>query len=148
MAVKPLSPEAIYDSLAVILNASKLAASAGKPNAGKGPPLNVREEFINFFRGQGDAEAGEFVQGIPQFLRRLNGEMFNRPSPLLDQLIASGASRDRAIETLYLATLSRRPTQQERQLMAEYLAKRETPEQGYAGVLWILLNSGEFILNH
>ena len=32
--------------------------------------------------------------------------------------------------------------------MAEYLAKRETPEQGYAGVLWILLNSGEFILNH
>ncbi len=148
IAVKPLSPEAIYDSLAVILNASKLAASAGKPNAGKGPPLNVREEFINFFRGQGDAEAGEFVQGIPQFLRRLNGEMFNRPSPLLDQLIASGASRDRAIETLYLATLSRRPTQQERQLMAEYLAKRETPEQGYAGVLWILLNSGEFILNH
>ena len=67
---------------------------------------------------------------------------------VLDRVIAYGASRDRVVETLYLATLSRRPTGEERELMAGYIAKRATPEQGYAGVLWILLNSGEFVLNH
>jgi hypothetical protein len=52
------------------------------------------------------------------------------------------------IESLYLATLTRRPTAEEKQLMETYLAKRSNAEQGYAGVLWILLNSGEFIMNH
>jgi len=33
-------------------------------------------------------------------------------------------------------------------LMSDYLAKRDRVEQGYAGVLWILLNTGEFVLNH
>jgi hypothetical protein len=153
MAVKPVGPEALYDSLAVVLHAGRLTPPGGKqpaakPDAGKGPPVNARDEFINFFRGQGDAEAGEFVHGIPQFLRRLNGETFNGHSPLLDRLISSGAGRDQVIETLYLAILSRRPTAEECKLMAGYIAKRATPEQGYAGVLWILLNSGEFALNH
>ena len=30
--------------------------------------------------------------------------------------------------------------------MARYLARKATPEEGYSGVLWILLNSGEFVL--
>jgi hypothetical protein len=153
MAVKPIGPEALYDSLTMVLGAGKFTPQGGKqpaakPEAGKGPPANARDEFINFFRGQGDAEAGEFVHGIPQFLRRLNGETFNGNSPLLDRLIASGAGCDRVIEALYLATLSRRPTADERELMAGYIAKRATPEQGYTGVLWVLLNNGEFVLNH
>ena len=32
--------------------------------------------------------------------------------------------------------------------LSDYVSRRANPEQGYAGVLWILLNSGEFILNH
>jgi hypothetical protein len=153
MAVKPIGPEALYDSLTVVLGAGKFGPPGGKqpgakPDAGKGLPVNPRDEFINFFRGQGDADAVEFVHGIPQFLRRLNGETFNGSSPLLDRLLTSGASRDRVIEALYLATLSRRPTTGERELMAGYIAKRTTSEQGYTGVLWILLNSGEFVLNH
>ena len=39
------------------------------------------------------------------------------------------------------------PTPEEGTLLAEYVARRPTPEQGYEGVLWILLNSGEFVLN-
>jgi hypothetical protein len=57
-------------------------------------------------------------------------------------------SHGQIIESLYLATLSRRPTAEETQLMERYLAKRSNAEQGYTGVLWILLNSGEFIFNH
>ena len=39
-------------------------------------------------------------------------------------------------------------TAAEVELMSGYLSRRPDPEQGYAGVLWILLNSGEFVLNH
>src|SRR5262249_6387040 len=123
----------------------------GKPNAGKGagPALNSRDEFVNYFRGQNDGtENGEFTHGIPQFLRRMNTEMFNQGAPLIDVLIKTRVGRDEAIEALYLATLSRRPTGDETRLLGAYVDKRDQPEQGYAGVLWILLNSGEFVLNH
>jgi hypothetical protein len=157
MAVKPIGPEALYDSLMVVLGESKFGPARGKPNTikvpgakpqgVKGPPMNPRDEFIHFFRGQGDPETGEFVHGIPQFLRRLNGEMFNANAPLIDRLTTSGVSADRAVEALFLATLSRRPTAEERERLTAYVGKRAKPEDGYAGVLWVLLNSGEFVLN-
>jgi hypothetical protein len=201
MAVKPVGPEALYDSIMVVFgvnvdkNSPKPGAGrkpgeakptikpdpgtvkpgeepvtkpdAGKPEPGKPAlkpdaakpmpskpeagkpalPVNPRDEFVNFFRGQGGAEPGEFAHGIPQFLRRMNGEMFNAGGPLVDRLVKEAAGSEKAIETLFLATLSRRPTAKERELMAKYVARRPTPEQGYAGVLWVLLNSGEFVLN-
>jgi hypothetical protein len=149
IAVKPLSPEAFYDSLTMVMSVNKNAPS--KPNPGKGaaPVLNSRDEFVNYFRTSVDgSETGEFTHGIPQFLRRMNTEMFNQGSPLIDRLTASGAGREEVIEALYLSTLSRRPTAEETRLMAAYVAKRDKAEQGYAGMLWILLNSGEFVLNH
>ena len=53
-----------------------------------------------------------------------------------------------AITTLYLTVLSRRPTAEEVKLMASYLSRRKDDREGYRGVLWILLNSSEFALNH
>jgi hypothetical protein len=158
VAVKVMEPEALYDSLALVLDVSKFERRPAPPGGtGKGamtrPP---REEFLHFFRSQSDtpgqdaraSSLGELSHGPPHFLRRLNGEPFNGGSPLVERLIAARASREQAIESLYLATLSRRPTAEETRLMEAYLAKRPSAEQGYAGVLWILLNTGEFILNH
>src|SRR5262249_49694536 len=76
MAVKVFSPEAIYDSLTLVMDADRLARPAGpKPAAGKkGPALSPREEFIQAFRTSAEAaEGGELSHGIPHFLRRLNG---------------------------------------------------------------------------
>jgi hypothetical protein len=116
---------------------------------GKGMLGNSRDQFIQFFRGSAEAaEAGEFRHGIPQFLRRMNAEEFNNGSALIARLNRPGSSRDQVIEGLYLATLSRRPTATEVQLMSDYVSRRNDVEKGYAGVLWILLNSGEFVLNH
>ena len=33
-------------------------------------------------------------------------------------------------------------------VMSGYLSKRKDDREGYRGVLWILLNSSEFVLNH
>jgi Protein of unknown function (DUF1549)/Protein of unknown function (DUF1553) len=181
MAVKPLSPEMLYDSLTLVFRVSKTPRPgkpggkkpaskpkgkpvtkkptkpspekpSGKPmgkKSGKGPPSQgqSRDEFVRFFRGPGDAGPGEFTHGIPQFLRRMNGDLFNAGSPRIAQMLDWGDGPEEIVETLYLATLSRRPTGAERSLMLKYIARRRTPEQRYAGVLWILLNSGEFVLN-
>lgn len=164
MAVKPISPEALYDSLQVVYAAYKSGPLGGKstkpmkpepgkpvkpmkPEGGKVmPPGDPRDEFVNFFRAQGTAN-GEFTHGIPQFLRRMNGEQFNAPAPLIDYLASNGAEPERVIEGLFLATVTRRPTADERTLMAKYVAGKTSPTEGYAGVLWALLNSGEFVLN-
>jgi hypothetical protein len=154
MAVKPVGPEALYDSLAVVYGGSldKPTAPGGKPavKPGEKPaygPTNPRDEFVNFFRGQGGGEPGEFAHGIPQFLRRMNGERFDTPAPVIDRLVKAGAGTEKALETLYLTALARRPTAREKERMTKYIAGRPTPAEGYSGVLWVLLNSGEFVLN-
>jgi hypothetical protein len=151
MAVKPITPEVFYDSLAQVVNIDQaLATAAPRPSSkGKQMPANPRDQFIRAFTTQSDSsETGEFNHGIPQFLRRMNTEAFNSGSPLIARLVKYRATQEQVIESLYLATLSRRPTTNELRLMSDYLGKRSSPEQGYAGVLWILLNSGEFVLNH
>jgi Protein of unknown function (DUF1549)/Protein of unknown function (DUF1553) len=157
MAVKPVGPEALYDSMMVVYAASKSLPAGGKPATGKpvkpgtgkpaGPAMSPRDEFIHFFRGPGGAEPYELGHGIPQFLRRMNGETFNASSPIIGRMVREGANPERVIDTLFLATLTRRPTVDEQALMLKYVAGRANPEEGYAGVLWVLLNSGEFVLN-
>jgi hypothetical protein len=172
MAVKPIGPETLYDSLTVVFTPAKSSASGvkptdnepagGKPDAPKpdpgkpakpaggkprAGPGDQRDEFVRHFRGQGGADPGELAHGIPQFLRRMNGELFNAPAPIVDHLAAERVSPERAIETLFLAALARRPMAEEQSIMAKYVAGRPTPEAGYSGVLWVLLNSGEFVLN-
>ena len=65
------------------------------------------------------------------------------------QLANSGVGDDEILDELYLATLSRYPTDAERDLMHE--AFRALPGQRRAAVedvLWTLLNTKEFIFNH
>src|SRR5262249_51843248 len=60
MTVKPIGPEALFDSLTLVLGESKSGpARSGKPATGKPPakpdggkpsqPVNPRDEFVNFF---------------------------------------------------------------------------------------------------
>jgi hypothetical protein len=53
------------------------------------------------------------------------------------------------VERIYLRVLSRRPSDNESKLMLKYL---ETPgaerQQLYAEIVWALINSSEFSLNH
>ncbi len=146
-AVRPISAEAFYDSLTVLYAPYKSGKFAA-PGA-KAPRLEPRDDFVRFFRAQGEAAAeGGLNPGIPQFLRRLNAEAFNQGSPLVAYLVQKDVPRREAVELLYLATLSRRPTADEVEVMNDYLGRRKSAAEGYAGVVWILLSTGEFVLNH
>jgi hypothetical protein len=55
------------------------------------------------------------------------------------------------IETLYLATLTRRPRPEELSLLVRFVDRREGPDdrvKALADVFWAILNGPEFTLNH
>jgi hypothetical protein len=54
---------------------------------------------------------------------------------------------ERRIEELYLVTLSRKPRPEETKRLLEYATAKEA-RQALHGILWSLLNTTEFILNH
>jgi hypothetical protein len=150
MAVKALTPEVLYDALASLSQGggNTGAKSGGNPGKGSGDKQEPRDQFLRNFRVDEDTPATEYIRGIPQALRLMNGNLLNRSASMVDRLVDSGASRTEAITTLYLTVLSRRPTSEEVTLMEGYLSKRKDDREGYRGVLWILINTSEFALNH
>jgi hypothetical protein len=148
MALKPLSPEALYDSLTVLLPVSEAPARAAPKGKKGGGPKDPREAFVRFFRSRGETEdLTEYRTSIPQVLRLMNGPLLQRDPPLVEALCSSSASQEQALRALYLAALSREPSPGEVKLLYGYLARRKDPRAGYRGVLWILLNSAEFAIN-
>jgi hypothetical protein len=80
-------------------------------------------------------------------------------SPDLENKIGRGDGRiaklmerktppEQAVEELYLAALSRVPTAAERQTAIGYLQKQQDQRRGLEDVLWVLLNTREFMFNH
>ena len=51
-------------------------------------------------------------------------------------------------EEAYLRTLSRKPSSMEAQRSQQAIAQAESPMHGFSDLLWVLINSKEFILNH
>ena len=72
-------------------------------------------------------------------------------SDLLVALEAPFFSNQRRVEVLFLSTLSRKPTDDERAKFVAYVEQGGTnnsSRQALGDVLWALLNSAEFALNH
>lgn len=147
MPVKVLTPEQMYDSLQMVLGvatgpaARKMAAAGAK--GGKG----ARAQFVAFFAGEEDAEATEYQAGIPQALQLMNAPRMNSPAPAL-KLVSGASDPAVAVETLYLATLSRKPSSAEVAMAKEHARKMDAPRQAPADLLWALVNSSEFATNH
>lgn len=52
------------------------------------------------------------------------------------------------VDALFLATVSRPPSESERAACLTFVKEAESPEKGFHGVLWGLLNTREFLLQH
>jgi hypothetical protein len=51
-------------------------------------------------------------------------------------------------DELYLRTVSRMPNPGERDAVLEYLSSADSAASGMRQLLWVMLNTKEFILNH
>ncbi len=145
MTVKVLTPEQFYDSLLVVMPAT----SERKRFGGNDDP---REEFVRFFRSEGEPNPTAYERGIPQTLRMMNSPQLFSPlseSAAVRRIIEPATSAAEAIERLYLHVLARRPTDDERRVLDNYLTRHPGErEQAYAEILWALINGSEFSLNH
>ncbi|MBC7527944.1 MAG: DUF1549 domain-containing protein [Chthonomonadaceae bacterium] len=52
------------------------------------------------------------------------------------------------LDDLYLNSLARFPTETERKQATDYLKAAPSPKEGYEDLMWVLLNSKEFLFNH
>lgn len=151
MMIKPMTPEQLYDSLATVLGTTERSKTADRTKSGKvkGPPPTSRAAFVEFFHPSEGADPNEYPAGIPQVLRLMNAEWTARTAAFVSRAVKSSQSPAQNIETLFLATLSRRPTAAESQRLMEYLqANSSDPKKAYGDMVWALINISEFTLSH
>jgi hypothetical protein len=94
-----------------------------------------------------------FDPALPQTLFRMTDpavlQKINAPAGRLAQLLKDKSKADEQVfEELFLACLGRDPTPEERAAFAEYRAKESRRPAAFQDVLWALINTREFILNH
>ncbi|MBN9119500.1 MAG: DUF1553 domain-containing protein [Planctomycetes bacterium] len=146
MQVKVLSPEQLFDSLGQVTGNLKADGKAPKGAVGgmKGRVGN-REAFVNFFlAGAETANTIDYETGIPQALRLMNSPIANSANSVRALVGANSKPAD-ALEKIYLATLSRRPTDAEVKDLTAYV-DRVGAGTAYGDILWAVLNSSEFTL--
>jgi hypothetical protein len=155
MNIKSFTAEQLYDCIAV---ATRQASLVGGPSDQAGlarfADMN-RQAFIEQFRAP-QGQATDYQAGIPQALTMMHGGLIHNAtdvgrSGLLNSLAAPFFTDEQRLDTLYLSTLSRYPEPAERDVMLGQIAsaKNVTERQQVLGdVLWALLNSAEFTLNH
>jgi Protein of unknown function (DUF1553)/Protein of unknown function (DUF1549) len=148
--VRGLTAEQFFDSLgeATGCQLAQIPSADSTASRSDGPQARFLCEFADVH------ESAAEVQGsIPQALMMMNGRLIDqattlgRSRTLAAVLAGTSKTAAQAIDELYLAALSRPPRPDERDRLAPYLAGGDRA-QTCRDVLWTLLNSTEFAVNH
>jgi hypothetical protein len=90
--------------------------------------------------------------GLPQAMYLINDTDVNAkisaPGGRLAKLLQEIADDQPLLEELYLGTLCRFPTEDERKKSLDHVARAADRKAGFEDVLWSLLNVREFVFNH
>ncbi|MEK6258639.1 MAG: DUF1549 and DUF1553 domain-containing protein [Planctomycetota bacterium] len=155
MNVKTFSAEQVYDCMAVatMLDTASTADpfSFNLARAGN----SERDQFLQQFRTP-SGRSTEYLGGIPQALTLMNGTLIDNAtgmakSGLLKSLKAPFFTNKQRVEVVYLAVLSRHPRPAEWEVLNQYINDKtpaEELQENLSDILWALLNSAEFTMNH
>jgi hypothetical protein len=151
MALKGLTPEQLFDSLA-------LATGFREKVSDRRFILEretMREQFLNQFASQD--KRTEFQTSILQSLMLMNGKFMEEvTSPGRSATLTAIADSPfldtrQKIEALFLAALARSPRSDEAERVMRYVKEggaKGDVKSALGDVFWVLLNSPEFLLNH
>ena len=67
---------------------------------------------------------------------------------LVAKLVRAKKTMPEVVEELYFTAYARRPTKTELEKATAYVGKQENRQQALEDVLWVILNSKEFMFNH
>jgi hypothetical protein len=148
----------------VLLDA--IATATGIPDRFPGYPVGVRagqlpdpglqSYFLTLF-GRSDRvtacaceRSGEVT--MPQLLHLQNSQSITEKiasgDGRLAKMLREKKSTDEITEQLFLATLSRRPTDKQKAAVKSSLDEGDKPEEVFRDLFWALLNSMDFAFNH
>lgn len=148
--LKTLTPQQVFDSLeqALMLPVSQSSDEAARYN-GQMAQLVLRL----------DESAGrspeEYAAGVPQVLMLMNGRVTADATDLESSrtlravVDAPFLDEGQKIDTLFLAALTRFPSDKERETLLLHIQSQQTVEErraAYGEILWALINSPEFVL--
>ena len=110
-----------------------------------------RDQFRKFFHAEADDDVGvveDYTHGVPQALRLMNSAPTNDTTAVVD---AADVGRRRVREDHRGPVPARavKKTDPRRNETNDGLCRRrEDATTAYADLMWVLLNSGEFVFNH
>ena len=152
-ALRGLTPEQFFDSLAE-------ATGYYQPYRSDNPFVidadTPRARFLELFRDENESPLARETT-ILQALAMMNGDFVDNATTLENsQTLRAIAdfplmSQDEKLESLFIAALSRKPTESEKETFGKYVTKggaAGNSNDALADVFWVLLNSSEFLLNH
>ncbi len=155
--VQMLTAEQILDSISM---------ATGVPEKFPGYPLGTRavqlaegavdhnflKSFTKPIRDVRCDCARETAPTLNQVVHLINNadilNRFDAPTGRLGRLLAANRPSAEIIETLFLATLSRRPTAKEAKLSSGHVASFKDRAEGFRDIQHALINSNEFLLRH
>jgi hypothetical protein len=164
MPLRGLTAEQLFDSVAMATGFRDSGGGDDLLSAIFGGQRSARSEFLTRFANQSE-RATESQTSILQALSLMNGNVIadatslQRSETLAAVAEASFATTPERIETLYLATLSRKPQTREVDRVVKFMQNAAGRRKGstnekrayndaLADVFWALLNSPDFNLNH
>jgi hypothetical protein len=122
--------------------AANRSSGAGSGNA-RGDIKQLEARLDQLRKNKGPA------QQIERMEKRLaDAEKAAGPAPGGPEAGKLAIDEPTLVRQAYLRTLSRLPTPDEIDRCSQYLAQSESPVAGAKGLLWTLINTKEFIVNH
>jgi hypothetical protein len=152
--VKRLPAEALIDAIdRVTQMQSKYRNLPLGTRAIELPDAEYPDYFLNTFAKPRRVSVCECERApdpnLAQALHTLNGDVLalklRDAKSRTSRLVAAGLPHDQIAEELYLAALSRVPTDAELAASRELLAESQSPGEYYQDLLWALLNSKHFL---
>jgi hypothetical protein len=147
--LKTLLPEQVFDSLEQALNLPIAKVDGGPRFNGE------REQFVARMNEAAPDSPADYKGGIPQALMLMNGKLtadatsLETSRTLRAVVEAPFLSTEGKIEAMYLATLSRKPSENEINFLMKHVNAQTNTEQrqALAEIMWGLVNSPEFVLS-
>ena len=147
---KPADPKHFATALEKRLSGETLCAITGLAT-GTTPPEGLRAKFVKAYAApprepeeevRPSLRAALFLRNDEAFLALLNPA----PGTLVDRL--AELPREKVAEELYLSVLTRRPTADETAAVGKVLEKQDDKTAAVGKLVWALLASAEFGVNH
>jgi hypothetical protein len=154
-----LPAEVLLDAIDDVTGAqSQFAGMPPTTRAVALPDNAFNSYFLRVFGRPNSASACECERSgdvnLAQCLHLLNSEEVRAKTAggLTDQLAASPERDAQSVHEIYLAAYSREPTEQELLAAINYLSERsasaEERDKAFEDLLWVIINTKEFLFNH